>query len=118
VAPAPTVQSVHGALVRYRVMAFVVGVTLLVFCAFIFAKYVLDKGDDQLIAQFHGLLFMVYALLSLDLGFRMRWSLLRIFLMVVAGMVPFLSFVMEHKVTQWVAAETTVSAVATEPPTA
>lgn len=102
---APTAQSVHGALLRYRVMAFVVGVTLLVFCAFIIAKYVFSRGDDQLVAQVHGFLFMVYALVSLDLGMRMRWSWGRMLLMVVAGMVPFLSFVVEHKAVQWVRAE-------------
>ena len=99
---APTVKSIQGALLRYRVMAFIVGVTLLVFCGFMFAKYALGKGSDSLVAQLHGLLFMVYALLSLDLGFRMRWSLGRIALMVIAGMVPFLSFYMEHKATVWV----------------
>jgi integral membrane protein len=109
---APTAQSIHGALLRYRVMAFVVGVTLLVFCGFIFAKYVLDRGDDQLIAQLHGFLFMIYAIVSLDLGLRMRWSFGRLALMVVAGMIPFLSFVMEHKAVQWVRAEVSDAAPA------
>ena len=102
---APTAQSIHGALLRYRVMAFVVGVTLLVFCGFIFAKYVLGRGDDQIVAQLHGFLFMIYAIVSLDLGLRMRWSWGRMALMVLAGMIPFLSFVMEHKAVGWVRAE-------------
>ena len=113
---APTAQSIHGALLRYRVMAFVVGVTLLVFCAFIFSKYVLGKGDDQLLAQVHGFLFMIYAIVSLDLGLRMRWSLGRMALMVVAGMIPFLSFVMEHKAVQWVKAEVSDATPATGAP--
>ena len=104
-AAAPTAESVRGALLRYRVMAFVVGVTLLVFCVAIVRKYVFDAGDDQLIAQVHGFLFMIYALFGLDLGFRMRWSVGRLVLMIVSGMVPFLSFYAEHKVTGWVRAE-------------
>jgi integral membrane protein len=84
-------------------MAFVVGVWLLVFCAMLLAKYVFHTVDsDSFVAIVHGWLFMVYALLSLDLAFRMRWGLGRMFLMVIAGMVPFLSFVMEHKVVGWV----------------
>lgn len=103
--PAPTASSVHGALLRYRVMAFVVGVTLLVFCGAMIGKYVFNVGSDTAVAIAHGWLFMVYALLGLDLGFRMRWSLGRMFFMVVSGMIPFASFVAEHKVVQWVHTE-------------
>lgn len=103
---APTFDSVRGSLLRFRVMAFVVGVTLLLFCVAIVWKYAFAGPDDVLIAQLHGFLFMIYALLCLDLGFRMKWGLGRLFFMVIAGMIPFLSFVAEHKVSQWVRAET------------
>ena len=105
-AAAPTAESVRGALLRYRIMAFVVGVTLLVFCSAIFLKYVTKtiEGDSG-IAIAHGWLFMIYVLLGLDLGFRMRWSFGRLVLMTVSGMIPFLSFYAEHKVTGWVRAE-------------
>ena len=102
-AAAPTAESVRGALLRYRVMAFVVGVTLLVFCVAIVLKYVTKTIEsDSLVAIVHGWLFMVYVLLGLDLGFRMRWSFGRLLLMTVSGMIPFLSFYAEHKVTGWV----------------
>ena len=106
---APTAESVRGALLRFRVMAFVVGITLLLFCVAIIRKYAFDAGSDTIIAQAHGFLFMIYALLSLDLAFRMRWGVGRIVFMVIAGMVPFLSFVAEHKVSGWVRAETAVT---------
>ncbi len=102
---APTPASINGALTRYRVMAFVVGVTLLLFCAAMFAKYVLHVGSDTAIAIAHGWLFMIYAVLGLDLAIRMRWGLGRMFFMVVSGMVPGLSFVAENKVTGWVRSE-------------
>lgn len=105
-AAVPTFESVRGALLRFRVMAFVVGVTLLVFCAVIVWKYAFDGPRDSVVAQLHGFLFMIYALLCLDLGFRMRWGLGRLFFMVVAGMIPFLSFVAEVKVSRWVREET------------
>ena len=69
-AAVPTFESVRGALLRFRVMAFVVGVTLLAFCAAIVWKYALDGPEDTIVAQLHGFLFMIYALLCLDLGFR------------------------------------------------
>jgi integral membrane protein len=87
-------------------MAFVVGVTLLAFCAAIVWKYALDGPEDTIVAQLHGFLFMIYALLCLDLGFRMRWGVGRLFFIVIAGMIPFLSFVAEHKVSGWVREET------------
>ena len=99
----PTAESVRGALLRYRVMAFVVGVTLLLFCVALVLKYVTKSIEsDSLVAVAHGWLFMVYVLLGLDLGFRMRWSFGRLLLMTLSGMVPFLSFYAEHKVTGWV----------------
>ena len=116
---APPAASVHGALLRYRVMAFVVGVTLLVFCGAMIGKYVFQVGSDTVVAIAHGWLFMLYALLGLDLAFRMRWSLGRMFVMVVSGMIPFASFVVERKVVQWVGAQleasdpTTTTATAT-----
>jgi len=106
VAARPTAESVRGALLRYRVMAFAVGVTLLLFCVAIVLKYVTKSIEsDSLIAIAHGWLFMVYVLLGLDLGFRMRWSVGRLLLMTLSGMVPFLSFYAEHKVTGWVREE-------------
>ena len=102
-AAAPTAESVRGALLRYRVMAFVVGTTLLLFCVAIVLKYVTKTIEsDSLVAIAHGWLFMIYVLLGLDLGFRMRWSVGRLLLMTASGMVPFLSFYAEHKVTGWV----------------
>ena len=110
-AAAPTAESVRGALLRYRVMAFVVGVTLLVFCVAIVLKYVTKTIEsDSLVAIVHGWLFMIYVLLGLDLGFRMRWSFGRLLLMTLSGMVPFLSFYAEHKVTGWVRDELGVPA--------
>jgi integral membrane protein len=119
VATAPTAESVRGALLRYRVMAFIVGVTLLLFCLALVLKYVTKSIEsDSVVAIAHGWLFMVYVLLGLDLGFRMRWSLGRLALMTLSGMVPFLSFYAEHKVTGWVRSELgTPAAAAPEPPT-
>jgi integral membrane protein len=100
-------------------MAFVVGVTLLLFCLALVLKYVTTSIEsDSVVAIAHGWLFMVFVLLGLDLGFRMRWSVGRLALMTLSGMVPFLSFYAEHKVTGWVRAELGLpaDAAAPEPP--
>jgi len=112
VAPSLAPAAVRSALLRFRVLAFVVGVTLLVFCAAMILKYGFQRGDDRIVAQAHGFLFMIYVVLGLDLAFRMRWSLGRMFFMVISGMIPFLSFVAERKVTTWVKADLEAAEVA------
>ncbi len=101
----PTSENIRGALTRYRVMAYVVGVMLLLLVAAMIGKYGFHVGSTTVVAQAHGFLFMIYALLALDLSIRMRWSLPRIVFVVISGTIPFLSFVAERKVAGWVAAE-------------
>jgi len=109
VAPSLAPAAVRSALLRFRVLAFVVGVTLLVFCVAMILKYGFQQGDDRIVAQAHGFLFMIYVVLAFDLAFRLRWSLVRMFFMVISGMIPFLSFVAERKVTHWVAADLAIA---------
>ena len=109
---APPAAAVRGPLVRYRVMAYVVGVMLLLLVAGMLLKYVFHVIDSTtIVAIGHGWLYMIYVLLALDLCFRMRWSFPRILFVVLAGTIPFLSFVAEHKVHGWVVAETTAADV-------
>jgi integral membrane protein len=115
-APAPVLR---GALIRYRVMAYVVGVMLLLLCGAMILKYGFHVIDStSIVAIGHGWLYMIYVLLALDLCFRMRWSFPRIFFVVIAGTIPFLSFVAEHKVVGWVQAEMPESAGTAEPSSA
>lgn len=100
--PAAAERGVGGALLRFRVMAFVVGVGLLLLCAAMVLKYVWDSPTlVQVWGPIHGFLYMVYVLVTLDLGFRARWSLGRMILVALAGTVPFVSFWAEHRVVQW-----------------
>ena len=102
-APVPTVRR---ALTRYRVMAWIVGVMLLLLVAGMLLRYGLGVIETTApIAIAHGWLYMIYVILALDLCIRMRWNLLRMAFVVLAGTIPFVSFVAEHKVTQWVNGE-------------
>jgi integral membrane protein len=115
--PAPVSAPVlRGALIRYRVMAYVVGVMLLLLCGAMILKYGFHVIDStSIVAIGHGWLYMIYVLLALDLCFRMRWSLPRTFFVVIAGTIPFLSFVAEHKVVGWVHTELPDAAVEPSP---
>ncbi len=96
-----------GALLRYRVMAYIVGVLLLVL---VFVAMPLKYlGDDptlvETIGPVHGFLYAVYLLVTLDLALRAKWRWGFTLLVMLAGTIPFLSFVAERRVAHRVAAE-------------
>jgi integral membrane protein len=89
------------ALLRYRVMAYVVG-TLLVVLVLV-AMPIKYFGDNPtpvaIIGTAHGFLYAVFLLAAFDLAVRARWRAWSTLLVLLAGTVPFLSFVAERKVT-------------------
>jgi integral membrane protein len=93
-------KKLEGALLRYRIMAFVVGVALLVLCLVgIPLQYA--AGKPQVVAvvgPIHGALYIIYLLTVIDLARRARFSLLELAAMISSGFFPFLAFVMEHEV--------------------
>lgn len=96
----PTLRS---PLSRFRVMAYVTGVMLLVL---VFVAMPLKYfGDSEtlmsIIGPGHGLLYMVYLVFAFDLVVRARWSWQRTLLLLGAGVLPFLSFYVERKATGW-----------------
>ena len=90
----------QGALIRYRIIAWVVGVVLIVLVLVgMPLKYLAD--NDAVVAGVgpaHGFLFILYVLATFDLGRRLRWHLTRMVLVMLAGTIPFLSFWAERKV--------------------
>ena len=99
VPPARDVSAAGKALRFFEVMAILVGVGLLVLCLGMVLKYGYQKpGLSQFWDQKHGLLYMIYVFATANLGFKMRWSLGRMVVVMLAGVVPFLSFWAERKV--------------------
>jgi integral membrane protein len=96
------IRIVKGALTRYRVMAYVVGVMLLVL-VFIAVplKYLGDNPTlVEVVGPIHGFLYVVYLIFTVDLTFRLRWPIGRMLLIMLAGTIPFMSFVAERWVTR------------------
>ena len=97
----------QGARTRYRIIAWVVGVVLLVLVLVgMPLKYLGDSpAVVAAVGPVHGFLFMVYVAGTFDLGRRARWSLGRMLLVMLAGTIPFLSFWAERKVSRvWIPA--------------
>ncbi len=92
---------ITAAMKRYRVMAWVVGVGLLVLVLVAMPlKYFADAPLlVAIVGPIHGFLYMGYLALTADLGVKSRWPVVRLLLVALAGTIPFLSFVAERKVT-------------------
>ncbi|HEU5156573.1 MAG TPA: DUF3817 domain-containing protein [Streptosporangiaceae bacterium] len=88
------------AITRYRVLANVVGVFLLLLCLGMIVKYGPPQEETivSIVGPIHGFLYMVYLASAFDLYRRARWPLGRMVAMVAAGLVPFLAFVIERRI--------------------
>jgi integral membrane protein len=82
-------------------MAYVVGVFLLILTLVgMPLEYIgHDKTVVAIVGPIHGFLYMVYLAVAFDLSLRVRWPLRYTIGVLLAGTVPFLSFVAERKVT-------------------
>ncbi len=92
--------TVQGALARYKIMAYVVGVGLLILT---FVGVPLQFGASlpqvsAIVGPIHGIFYIVYLMAALDLALRARFTLPQLLAMVGAGFLPFLAFVIERRV--------------------
>lgn len=99
---AEDVPGVRGALLRYRIMAYLVGVLLVVLVLVGMPLKYLAGNDSVVVATGvpHGWLYMVLIITAYDLGRRVRWPWRRLLLIAAGGTVPFMSFVAEHYATK------------------
>lgn len=87
-------------LTRYRVMAYVTAVTLLIFSVFIVLDHGFDVGSDLVVSQVHGVLYFIYVIFAFDLGQKVKWSFGKILWVLVAGCIPTAAFFVERRVTR------------------
>lgn len=94
-------EATDAALLRYRVMAYVVGTLLvLLVCVAVPLKYWADSPRlTTVLGIAHGYLYMALLLTIADLWRRRRFPLVAVLLVALAGTIPFLSFVAEREVT-------------------
>ena len=91
----------RGSLTRYRVLAWVTGVMLLLLCVEMVLKYVVHSPVADAFAWIpyaHGWIYVVYLVTVFDLWATMRWGFGRLVTMALAGVVPVMSFVLERRV--------------------
>lgn len=104
---ADAIRKARGALARYRVMAIVTGVMLLLLTVWMILKYPVQwwVGDVSglvdatwIVAPVHGWVYVVYLVTVLQAWATMRWGWGRLATMVFAGVVPVMSFIVERRV--------------------
>src|SRR5690242_19810525 len=91
-------------LTRYRVLAYVTGVLLVLLCLGMIAKYGLgvDGAADftRVVVMAHGWLYVLYLVFAFDLGSKARWPVGKQLWVLLAGTIPTAAFFVERKVTQ------------------
>ncbi|MFJ9586437.1 DUF3817 domain-containing protein [Streptomyces acidicola] len=96
-------------LTRYRVMAYVTGVLLILLTLGMIAKYglELDGAADftYVVSLAHGWLYVVYLVFAFDLGSKAKWPVGKQLWVLLAGTVPTAAFFVERKVSQEVEAK-------------
>lgn len=109
-------RGLEAALLRYRVLAFAVGIGLLVLVAIgIPLQYAgHNKSVVAIVGPIHGFLYLIYLVFAFELWARGRWPLRRLVPMVLAGLVPLLAFYVEHRVNTRVKSEIAAARAAVE----
>ena len=96
------VDGTRSRLTFFKVMAFIVGVGLLVLVVEMVLSYGFGmKGEENPLhwwPQPHGFIYLVYLVATALLGFKVGWSLTKMVLVMLAGCVPFLSFWVERRI--------------------
>jgi integral membrane protein len=98
-------KSVEGALLRYRVVALIVSVLLVIlFFVGVPLQYAGNSGGvDEVVGVAHGVFFYpLYLILTFDLTRRMRMPPIQFLLTLAAGTVPIASFYAERRTTQFI----------------
>ncbi|KRV49431.1 hypothetical protein AQ490_20835 [Wenjunlia vitaminophila] len=85
-------------LTRYRALAYITAVTLLVFCVFIILDRGFGIGDTMVISQIHGLLYLIYVVFAFDLGLKAKWPMGKLLWVLVAGCLPTVAFFVERRI--------------------
>ncbi|MER6103469.1 DUF3817 domain-containing protein [Streptomyces sp. NPDC001832] len=90
----------RSVLTRYRVMAYVTAVMLLVLCTCMIFKYGFGMGKDLtlVVSQIHGVLYIIYLIFAFDLGSKAKWPMGKLLWVLLSGTIPTAAFFVERQV--------------------
>ena len=101
-------ELIKTAVGRFRIVAFLEGLS---FLAILFITMPLKYGFDQplpnkYVGMFHGVLFIAYIMMVIQLKFEKGWENKLTFLSLLASVLPFGTFYMERKYFKYLSDET------------
>lgn len=106
----------RSVLTRYRVMAYVTGVLLVLLTLGVIAKYLLHVSGatqyTEAVGIAHGWLYVVYLIFAFDLGSKAKWPVGKQLWVLLAGTVPTAAFFVERRVSRELEAKLTQEAPA------
>ena len=83
----------------YRVMAYVTGVVLIVLCVLAIAQiWTNDGAAVNAVGTVHGLLYIIYLIVSYPLTRRLRLPLWPTIAVLLAGTIPVMTFIVEARI--------------------
>ncbi|MGW7576594.1 DUF3817 domain-containing protein [Streptomyces sp. NPDC054765] len=90
----------RSVLTRYRAMAYITAVMLLVLCTCMVFKYGFGMGKDLtlVVSQIHGVLYIIYLVFAFDLGSKAKWKFGKLLWVLIAGTIPTAAFFVERQV--------------------
>jgi len=105
----------HAAVLRYRVMAYITGVVLIVLCSVgIPLQIAGHPAVANIVGVVHGILYIIYLVVAYLLARRLRLPTGPTVLVLLAGTIPVLTFVVER----WLTRRYINPAIAAESPSA
>ncbi|MFM9609729.1 DUF3817 domain-containing protein [Streptomyces sp. V2] len=103
-------------LTRYRVMAYVTGVLLVLLTLGVIGKYVFEMdgadGFTSVVGIAHGWLYIIYLVFAFDLGSKAKWPVKKQLWVLLAGTIPTAAFFVERKVSHELESQLTEGAPA------
>ncbi|SDD67983.1 DUF3817 domain-containing protein [Streptomyces prasinopilosus] len=107
----------RSVLTRYRVMAYVTGVLLVLLTFGMIGKYLLDMDGaadfTQMVSIAHGWLYVLYLVFAFDLGSKLKWPVKKQIWVLLAGTVPTAAFFVERRISRELEAAAAADAPAT-----
>lgn len=87
------IKLLKTALGRLRIVAFIEGCSYLLLGFTMILKYKFSMPQpNYIIGLAHGILFVLYVVLLLQVSFLHRWNILKIFIAFLASLIPFGTF--------------------------
>lgn len=97
------VEKIRTALLAYRIMAWTTGIWLLVLCGEV-VSHLVYHHEIRWIEVVHGWVYFVYVLAAFNLAIKVRWPIGKTIGVLLAGTIPLLGLIVEHRQTREVKA--------------